>query len=232
MPRNDISHRVERTGNKHSRAVLRDDTIVIRLARNLSKNEEQDHIDSLLRRMLKQVLREREKRTIDPFRALLRGEQELVVPLVRGISYRFRLMPGKKTRTHRTIHGFDITVGPEIRRTQLHRLLWSLVSEAETARMRVIVEDLDERTYHAGFSDVRLSYAASQWGSCSRRGLIMLNTILLFLPKDLLEYVIIHELAHRKHPNHSDAYWQHVEKACPDYLEARKHLHHYRICPL
>jgi predicted metal-dependent hydrolase len=232
MPRSDIAHRVERTRNKHSRAVFRDNTIVIRLAKNLSQHEEQEHIQSLLRRMMKQVLKEQEKRIVDPFRPLLQGEQDLTVHLERGISYHFRLLPGTRTKAVRTDLGWDITVGPDVRRMRLHRLLWSLLAEAEQPRMYVLVEDIDDATYRAGVRDVRLSYAASQWGSCSRSGVIMLNTILLFMPRYLMEYVIIHELAHRKHPNHSDTYWRHVERACPDYLAARRALHQYRICSL
>jgi predicted metal-dependent hydrolase len=70
-----IRHRIERTRNKHSRAVYKNDTIIIRLARNLSAIEEQEHIQSLLRRMTQQVLREREKTIVDPFREYLEREE-------------------------------------------------------------------------------------------------------------------------------------------------------------
>ena len=76
-----IRHRVEYTRNKHSRAVCRGNTIIIRLARNLSKAEEREHIQSLLRRMTHLVLQEREKSSVDPFRHLLSGGQTQTVTL-------------------------------------------------------------------------------------------------------------------------------------------------------
>ncbi len=49
------------------------------------------------------------------------------------------------------------------------------------------------------------------------------------LPEELLDYVVIHELAHRRHMDHSEAFWAEVEKYCPDYLERRKQLKEYSL---
>ena len=65
--------------------------------------------------------------------------------------------------------------------------------------------------------------------SCSARGVIMLNTALLLLPPSLLKYVIIHELAHRIHANHSEAYWNEVERAMPGYMRQYRMLQNYRL---
>ena len=81
-------------------------------------------------------------------------------------------------------------------------------------------------------ADVRLSYASTQWGSCSPKGLIMLNTTLLFVTPAVLRYVVIHELAHRRRADHSPAYWREVERVLPQYRTAREKLHGYRICTL
>jgi predicted metal-dependent hydrolase len=76
---------------------------------------------------------------------------------------------------------------------------------------------------------VRLQFATTQWGSCSPKGVIMLNTALLFMPPSLLRYVIVHELAHRVHQNHSDTYWREVERAMPSYMKPYKMLQNYRL---
>src|SRR5437867_204157 len=122
---------IERTKNRHSRATLDNGTIIIRLAKNLSAPEEQRHIQNLLRRMLKHALRERKRTILHPFEPLLSGEQELVLTLASGISYTFTLTPGKRTTAKRTSNGWHIQVAPRTRRIQLHRFLWSLLSELE-----------------------------------------------------------------------------------------------------
>lgn len=64
-------YRIERTRNRTSRAVYRDETVVIRLARNLRPHEERDHIRDLLRRMEDVVRREQQRILINPFQAML-----------------------------------------------------------------------------------------------------------------------------------------------------------------
>jgi predicted metal-dependent hydrolase len=63
----------------------------------------------------------------------------------------------------------------------------------------------------------------TRWASCSARKNLALNTKLLFLPPDLVRYVIAHELCHLREMNHSRQFWLYVQSACPDYrrLDAR-----------
>ncbi|GAB5606384.1 SprT family zinc-dependent metalloprotease [Sideroxyarcus sp. TK5] len=75
---------------------------------------------------------------------------------------------------------------------------------------------------------IRLSSARTQWGSCSARGVISLNWQLVKLPLPLIDYVVIHELAHLKEMNHSAAFWRVVASVCPDYLEHRVALRDIR----
>jgi predicted metal-dependent hydrolase len=64
----------------------------------------------------------------------------------------------------------------------------------------------------------------SRWGSCSRRGTISLNWRLVQTPPFVREYVLVHELMHRRELNHSARFWRHVAAACPRYVEARRWL--------
>lgn len=64
----------------------------------------------------------------------------------------------------------------------------------------------------------------SRWGSCARSGAITLNWRLLQMPVFVRDYIVIHELMHRREMNHSPRFWRHVAAACPRYLEARKWL--------
>lgn len=71
---------------------------------------------------------------------------------------------------------------------------------------------------------VAIRNQVSRWGSCSRQGAISLNWRLVQTPPFVREYVLLHELMHRRELNHSARFWRLVAAACPRYLEARKWL--------
>ena len=67
----------------------------------------------------------------------------------------------------------------------------------------------------------------TRWGSCSAKGNLNYNWKLMLCPERVQDYVVVHELAHRKEMNHSPAFWAEVEKILPDYRERRKWLKTY-----
>lgn len=76
--------------------------------------------------------------------------------------------------------------------------------------------------YH--YDKCRLSHAATRWGSCSSNRTISLNIGLMQVPEILRDYVIIHELAHLNHMDHSAAFWAEVKSHDPKYKEHRQKL--------
>jgi len=62
------------------------------------------------------------------------------------------------------------------------------------------------------------------WGSCNYKNGLNFNILLCKFPLEVMEYVVIHELAHIKHKNHSKKFWDLVEKYCPDYKNRERTL--------
>lgn len=85
---------------------------------------------------------------------------------------------------------------------------------------------LDYYSQKYGFEYKKMSVKEqrTRWGSCSTRGNINLNWRLLFAPLDVIDHVIIHELCHLKHHNHSKAFWREIESIQPDYEGKKKWL--------
>lgn len=69
-----------------------------------------------------------------------------------------------------------------------------------------------------------LSSARTRWGSCSTKSGIRLNWRLIHFPEAIIDYVVVHELAHLRHMNHGPRFWSLVEVGCPDYRAARVEL--------
>lgn len=86
------------------------------------------------------------------------------------------------------------------------------------------VMELNHLYFRKTVNGVKLKFNRSNWGSCSTKGNINLSTCLLFAPDDVIDYVIIHELAHLIEMNHSHRFWALVEAAMPDYKLKKKWL--------
>lgn len=80
------------------------------------------------------------------------------------------------------------------------------------------------RQLDVAVSQLALTNARTRWGSCTSAGAIRLNWRLIKAPLAVIDYVVVHELAHLIELNHSTAFWQIVAQACPDFREQRAFL--------
>ena len=76
--------------------------------------------------------------------------------------------------------------------------------------------NLNAQYFKEQIQEVKLNYTTSKWGSCSSKRTIVFSTKLLLLPSNVIDYVIVHELAHLKEMNHSPNFWKWVESAMSD----------------
>lgn len=83
--------------------------------------------------------------------------------------------------------------------------------------------------YGLKYERVSIKNHRTQWGSCSEKRNLNFNYKIVFLPKRLADYVIVHELSHVREMNHSDRFWRVVAEAIPDYARRERALRGYRI---
>lgn len=74
------------------------------------------------------------------------------------------------------------------------------------------------------YEKIRISSAQKRWGSCSGKGNLSFSWRLILTAPDIIDYVIVHELAHLKHRNHAPAFWAYVESLLPGYRKSKKRL--------
>ncbi len=106
-----------------------------------------------------------------------------------------------------------------------------VLTEAELGQLAEAAKaDLPERAHFlakrigVSFGRITIRSQHTRWGSCSAKGNLNFNCLLMLCPEPVRDYVVIHELCHRKEMNHSPRFWAEVEKACPDYRLHRKWL--------
>ena len=105
-----------------------------------------------------------------------------------------------------------------------------LTSEEIRALAEAALEDIPRRVEKfaplAGVSVGRITIRnqVSRWGSCSAKGNLNFNYQLYYLPEELLDYVVVHELCHLKYMNHSKEFWKMVSNYMPDWKERKQVL--------
>lgn len=84
--------------------------------------------------------------------------------------------------------------------------------------------ELYARRHGLRFKSVRISGARTRWGSCGPKGTLNFSWRLAMAPIEVIDYVVVHELAHLDEKNHSRKYWAKVEAMMPDYKQLRQWL--------
>ncbi|MCR5624824.1 MAG: M48 family metallopeptidase [Lachnospiraceae bacterium] len=69
------------------------------------------------------------------------------------------------------------------------------------------------------YGKITIKHQKTMWGSCSSLGNLNFNCLLMLVPPDVLDYVVVHELTHRRHMDHSKEFWEDVGRIIPDYRE-------------
>ena len=96
-------------------------------------------------------------------------------------------------------------------------LAWGVRHFVQTA---IIIETMIKRHLEAiqkPMPRFKIKHMTSQWGDCDKNGVLSFNPLLIFAPKFVIEYVVVHEMCHLVYRNHDKAFWELLKQIVPDY---------------
>lgn len=158
--------------------------------------------------------------------------ERMVLPIM-GLDLAVRFAPPFSENKYRAVNKQEelvLHIQPENREVAVELIKVWLRKQAR----KCFTQELGQLSSQHGFNYTRLSlrFQKGKWGSCSSKKSISLNVRLLFLPSRLVRYVLVHELCHTRHHNHSPQFWAEVEGILPDYRQLRRELRDaWRLLP-
>ncbi|MCI0503476.1 M48 family metallopeptidase [Candidatus Micrarchaeota archaeon] len=208
--------------NRTASARLKGRIIVISIPARWPPSEQEKVAANLLMRAVKSIEKGRWKAEQGSKVALFHGQRVIAMGMPLDIVY----MPAKRFGSRSRDGRVEVSVVESHPRKGdiASRLAMRRIAEEARPRLLERVRLLNERHFGANVPRVTIRDNSSRWGSCSPDGSISLNFRLLFMPQDVLDYVIIHELAHTRYRSHGVRFWDLVEKIVPDHREKRRWL--------
>ncbi|HNH26771.1 MAG TPA: SprT family zinc-dependent metalloprotease, partial [Anaerolineales bacterium] len=185
--------------------VERDGSLTVRAPRRATLND----IYGFIQEKTDWILRSREKlKAIKPIpkKAYVDGERFLFL----GQEYELRLVPPQRTAL-KLDGGFTLSTSAQ-ERGELAFTKWY-----KTQALTIFTERVNHYANLHGLipKEVKVNSAKTRWGSCTSAGTLNFTWRLVMAPLEVIDYVVLHELAHLKVKNHSPRFWKLVESLCP-----------------
>ncbi len=213
--------RFEHSRNRNASARLRDGAITISIPSRWPKSERERVARNLLSRSIKSIELgkwnpEQEKRVS------FHDGQHLTAM---GQEFDISMKEGKRFRAKTKMNRIEISFADHPKKDEkISSLVRREITKAIDSHLKKRVHELNEQHFQAPIRKIAIRDSISRWGSCSRDSSISLNFRLLFMPDEILDYVIIHELAHTRYRGHGPRFWALVERAIPNHKERRAWL--------
>ena len=107
-------------------------------------------------------------------------------------------------------------------RSKLEKITFEQIKELEDQAVEYIPKRVKYYAEKENFvyNKITIKNLVSRWGSCSTKGNLNFNCLLMLMPDYVIDYIVVHELCHLREMNHSEKFWAEVEKIMPDYQRA------------
>lgn len=212
--------------------VRRDGSVMVSAPRNMAKKRIEDFVNSRFDWLLEMIKKQKTHYGVsDTPLSLVTGE---VLP-IGGAPHRIEVARGKATDCRCRGGVLYLFCHDPDSATARKNAFWSFV-RAEAARLfeaRIALYYPLFAPHPPTLPQIEVKWLTARWGSCTpARNLVILSERLYFLPMPLVDYVVLHEMCHYRHLDHSSAFYAHLSSVLPDYAEKRRALRAYPFPPL
>lgn len=212
--------------------------VVVRAPKNARKSDIVEAIKENSKWIAKKLDKLEEVEPLPPPKSFENGEELLYL----GQSYPLEIIRDEANKINKEIEiylkkgKFYICInscrnksGVENKESEREKIKRYLEKWYRKEASKVIGERVDLYSKELGLfpNNVRIKKQKKRWGSCSNMDNLNFNWKLIMAPLKIIDYVIIHELIHLKHPNHSDVFWEETRKIFPDYKKCQEWLRVY-----
>lgn len=215
----DLAIEVVRTNRKKTASIkIIDGSVQVIVPQKLSNTR----VEELIRKRtpwIRQKLRQQSETVIPKPKEYVSGENFTYL----GRNYRLKLLTGGLREVKLREGYLELAVSKRTTGKDIRNALVDWYEEHARERLTEKTAQYSE-TMGVSYNSIVVKNYKSRWGSCSSKGDISYNWRIIIAPHHIVNYVVVHELCHLKHPNHSPAYWNSVKRVIPDYKEYRQWL--------
>ncbi|MBS1593962.1 MAG: M48 family metallopeptidase [Bacteroidetes bacterium] len=218
--------RIQEEKRFNNRIMVNANGVLIRIAANQSIEEKKKHIDNFLKWAKTKLDKNPQLLDYLPQRKYTNGE----ILVIGKHSFRINIFYHDNPKSSAKLFNDQIVINltrglnKEAEDSTNSYLVARCLSRFFTPIVSERLHELNRKYFGKTINSVRMKYNTSNWGSCSTQGNINISVRLMFAPDEVIDYVLIHELAHLVHADHSPRFWTLVEKIDPDYYSKEKHL--------
>lgn len=144
-----------------------------------------------------------------------------------GRQYRLKILEETESPTAKLIGKYLTVTIPAKTSINKKKLIKTLVYQWYCERLSIKLKPVIkkyERKLGVQVSDLKIRNQSKRWGSCTKNGILFLNTRIAMAPMSQVEYIVAHEICHIKHKKHSREFWRLLESVLPDYEKRKEEL--------
>jgi len=213
---------------RNTRVSLTKKSINIRVPLSISREEQQKAILQM-KSWIKKKLEQRPEKSQQKIKNYQDGDRIYVndTSFQLKITYKEKQSSSAFIREDMIYLNIASHLSEERQKEAIASLLSRCIARERLPKLKEKIHALNQQHFQQKINNIFFKNISSRWGSCSSERNLNISTRLLFAPDDILTYVCIHELAHLIEMNHSERFWQLVEKSMPEYKEKEHWLKKY-----
>ncbi len=208
--------------NRNASIRLKGNRLILNIPSRWSARDKEKIGDNLLKRALRALEKGKWKPDNDKRTEFSDGQRLRVM----GQEFEVLLSPSKRFAARASGSRIEVKVNENHpkKKSRTARLVRERIVKTIMPQLRQRVDLFNQAHFQARIAKICVRDNTSRWGSCSTDGSIYLSFRLLMMPLKIIDYVIVHELAHTKYRGHGKRFWALVKRALPDYEERKRWL--------